>query len=77
LFTDNEDYHFALLIRVGQSKNDNLEFHAGRIMLSLFKSFRTVMPHIKIQPLHDKRGKAVDIEKEEDIIFEEEFYNNY
>jgi hypothetical protein len=48
LFKDNNDNHFALLVRVGQNKNDNLAYHEGHILLSLFKSFRMVMQYIKV-----------------------------
>jgi hypothetical protein len=77
LFKENEDNYFALLVRVGQNKDDNLDFHEGRIMISLLKSFQQVMPYIKIKPFNDEQGTLKDIEKEDDIQCNESFLNNY
>jgi hypothetical protein len=61
LFKENKDSYFALLVRVGQNKDDNLDFHEGGTMISLLKSFQKVMPYIKIKPLNDKHGTVKDI----------------
>jgi hypothetical protein len=39
-FQNNTDNKFALIVRIGQPKNDQLEFHEGRILLSLLTSMK-------------------------------------
>jgi hypothetical protein len=77
LFKDNEENHFALLVRVGKNKGDNLDYHEGRILLSILKSFKTVMTYIKIKPLDYKQGTVAEIDNENDIQFDETFLSNY
>jgi hypothetical protein len=76
-FTTNNDTRFALVVRLGQKKNERLMFHSGRILSSLLQSFQKILPYIKITPFDSKRTDISDIESPEQIKFDEEFYSHY
>jgi hypothetical protein len=76
-FKDNKDTSFAIVIRIGQKKTEQLQFNEGRILTAIITSFQNVMPLIRIVPIENKRATASDIESPEDIIFDEDFYSNY
>jgi hypothetical protein len=73
----NQDHTYALVVRIGQKKNQNLKFNEGRILTSLLTSLQKVSPHIKIKPYDKKRVGTGDIESPAQIMFNEGFYLLY
>jgi hypothetical protein len=76
-FKKNMDNKFSIVVRIGQPKNEQLEFHEGRILLSLLTSMQKVMPYTKIVPIKQAGNEASDITSKEDIKIDEKFYEKY
>jgi hypothetical protein len=76
-FKLNKDIQFAVVVRIGQKKNERLMFEEGRILTSLLTSFKKVLPYIKIIPHDRNQTVASDIESPEQIILDEKFYSQY
>jgi hypothetical protein len=73
----NQDHNFALVVRIGQKKDNNLKFNEARILTSILTSLQKVSPYIKITPHDKERLNVSDLESPEQIIFNEEFYSRY
>jgi hypothetical protein len=77
ILESSQDHHFALVVRIGQKKNQHLKFHEARILTSILTSLQKVSPHIKITQHNKKRSNIGDIESPEQITFNESFYFEY
>jgi hypothetical protein len=73
----NPDNNFALVVRIGQKKNEKLKFHDGRILTAILRSFQQVSPYIKIVPINKKRSGISDIKSPDQIQYNEAFYSHY
>jgi hypothetical protein len=71
-----QDHSFALIVRIGQKQKQKLKFNEARILTSILTSLQKVSPHIKMTP-HDKQSNLSDLESPEQIVFNEQFCNNY
>jgi hypothetical protein len=77
-FNDNKDTCFSLVVRIGQKKTEQLQFHEGRILTAILTSFQHVMPLIRIVPFRKQRVNVSDvITSPDDIIFDQEYYSKF
>jgi hypothetical protein len=72
-----QDHRFALVVRIGQKKNQKLKFNEARILTSILTSLQKVSSQIKITSYDKQRSNISDIESPEQIVFNEQFYNHY